>query len=296
MRTAIVNLGSLNIDRTFRVARIARPGQTIAARSVEEFAGGKGANQSVALARAGASVLHAGKVGHDGRWLLEKLSAEGIDVRYVQVQAGATGQAIIQVDDAGENAILILPGANHEITPAEVDCAIESATGATWLLVQNETNCVDHAIRRARQRGMRVAFNPAPFDARVREYPLDLVHLLCVNQGEGAALAREEAPERIVRALSSRFAEGEIVLTVGAAGAWYRGAGVELHEPAVRVEALDTTAAGDTFLGYFLAGRVRGALPADCLRLASRAAALCVTRRGAMDSIPRVNEIATVAG
>src|SRR3982751_1755807 len=112
----VLNFGSLNIDRVLRVPHIARPGETIASRSMSLLAGGKGANQSVALARAGVKVAHAGKVGADGQWLVDKLAAEGIDTSRVQVGAGPTGQATIQVDDAGQNAIVLLGGANQEIT------------------------------------------------------------------------------------------------------------------------------------------------------------------------------------
>jgi ribokinase len=287
----ILNLGSLNIDRVFRVSHIARPGETLAVRSLEVFAGGKGANQSVALARAGADVLHVGKIGADGGWLVDKLAREGVDCRLVTVGPGPTGQAMIQVDDAGENSIVLWPGANHQITPDEVDRALDAAGAGDWLLVQNETSAVEHAIRSAHHRGMRVALNPSPFDERVREYPLELVHLLCVNQTEGAALAGRQLPESILAVLTARLPECEILLTLGKAGAMYRGAHMELRENVVQVDALDATAAGDTFLGYFLAGRLRAAEPAECLTIACRAAAVCVSRPGAMDSIPRRDEV-----
>ena len=144
---AILNFGSLNVDRVVRVGHVVREGETIAARSLCEFAGGKGANQSVALARAGAAVAHLGKVGPDGRWLVERLAAEGVDTRAISVSAGPSGQALIQVDDAGDNAIVVVAAANGEITPDEVDAAIALRVQGDWLLVQNETSAVDHAIR-----------------------------------------------------------------------------------------------------------------------------------------------------
>ena len=177
----VLNLGSLNIDRVFRVRTIVRPGETIASHALDVFAGGKGANQSVALARAGARVAHAGKLGADGAWLLEKLAREGVDTSRVLVGQGPTGQAIIQVDDAGQNAIVLKSGENHAITPDEIDVWLDGWKPGTWLLVQNEISSVGHAIGRAKQRGLCVAFNPAPIDDRVGQYPLDLVDLLCVN-------------------------------------------------------------------------------------------------------------------
>jgi ribokinase len=288
---SVLNLGSLNIDSVFRVVHIARPGETIASRSVAVCAGGKGANQSVALARAGARVVHFGRVGTDGSWLLEKLAREGVDTRGVRVGPGPTGQAIIQVDDDGQNAIVLSPGANHEITPRDVDAALDGCPRGTWLLVQNETSSVGEAIERAKRRGMRVAFNPAPIDERVRHYPLELVDLLVVNIAEGAALAGQGRPQAIVGTLAEQWPLCEVVLTLGAEGVVRRGPDGEFHAAARKVNALDTTAAGDTFLGYYLASRIRGMRAEECLELACRAGALCVTRPGAMDSIPRWEEV-----
>ncbi len=287
----ILNFGSLNIDRVFRVGHIARPGETIAGTSLAVFAGGKGANQSVALARAGAQTAHAGKIGTDGRWLLDKLRQEKVDTRWVRVGDGATGQALIQVDDTGQNAIVLLAGANHEISPGEVDEALADFPAESWLLVQNETSSVAHAIQTAKARGMRVAFNPAPFDDRVLEYPLDQLDLCCVNETEGAAMAGAGPSEQIAAALACQLPNCDILLTLGSAGVLYRGAAGQIHVAAPQVDAIDTTAAGDTFLGYFLAGRCRELGLRENLELACRAAALCVTRPGAMDSIPRLDEV-----
>jgi ribokinase len=288
---AILNFGSLNVDRVFRVPRIVRPGETIASSSLGVFAGGKGANQSVALARAGAKVAHAGKIGSDGAWLLKKLAGEGIDTRWVRRGTGPTGQATIQVDDAGQNAIVLVGGANHEITPDEIDETLASCAAGSWLLVQNETSAVDHAVRRARERGLRVAFNPAPFDDRVARYPLKLVDLLCLNEIEGAAMSGQSEPDAIVAELAARLPDCEIVLTLGVAGVMRDGPGGRISLDAFSVNAIDATAAGDTFIGYYLAGLNRGLSTRESLDLARRAAALCVTRPGAMDSIPRLDEV-----
>ena len=247
---AILNLGSLHVDREFRVPRIVHAGETLASHSLEIFAGGKGANQSVALAHAGADVIHAGKIGPDGRWLLDKLLQCGVDTDAVIESASPTGQAIIQIDDAGQNAIVVLGGANAEITTDEVDRALDGCPRATWLLVQNETSAVAHAIRRAHERGLRVALNPAPMDDRVRAYPLELVDLLCVNQIEAAALSGKTGIDEIVESLAVAWPQCEIVVTLGADGAIGCGMQGRVRLPARRVTAVDTTAAGDTFLGY----------------------------------------------
>ncbi len=292
MAQAVYNLGSLNIDRVLRVEHIARPGETVAAQSLAIFAGGKGANQSVALRRAGAQVIHVGRVGHDGRWLIDKLAEDGIDTRFVAVSSNSTGQAIIQVDDAGENAIVLSGGANLEVTHEDVKRALQEAPSGSWLLVQNETSAVEEAIRLAHARGMLVAINPAPFDPRAREYSFDLVHLVCVNETEAAALTGESSVRRITSGLRQRLPQAEVVLTLGAAGAWYAGPqGVWHSTVRAETEVVDTTAAGDTFLGYFLAARAADVEPQACLERACRAAALCCTRAGAMDSIPFGHEV-----
>ena len=266
---AILNLGSLNVDRVFHVPRIVGPGETLASYSVQVFAGGKGANQSVALAHAGAQVIHAGKVGPDGRWLLDKLRKSGVDTSAVVEGDSPTGQAIIQVDDAGQNAIVVLGGANVEITEGDVDRALDGCSQAMWLLVQNETSSVGHAIVRAHERGLRVALNPAP-----------------------AMLSGKTELDAIVESLTSMWPRCEIVVTLGADGAIQAGPQGRVRSAGRRVTPVDTTAAGDTFLGYYLAGRSREISIAESLDTACRAAALCVTRPGAIDSIPHRDEVA----
>jgi ribokinase len=280
----IYNLGSLNLDRVFRVPHIAAPGETLAASSLTTYPGGKGANQSVALARAGARVVHIGRIGADGQMLRERLAVEGVDVRHVvELPDTPSGQAIIQVDDEGQNSIVILAGANGAITAANVEAALADAPASSWLLTQNETNCVSEAMTIAKQRGMKIAFNPAPADARVRTYPAELVDLWCLNETEHRQL-HDLLPRKLA-------ADQEVLLTRGAGGAALWLADGELHLPAEQVEVVDSTAAGDTFLGYYLAGLVAGLSPEARLQRAIRAAAICVTRSGAMDSIPQAAEV-----
>jgi ribokinase len=288
----VINLGSLNVDRVVRVPHVARAGETIAGTSFQQFPGGKGANQSVALARAGAEVVHVGRVGADGAWLVDRLRAEGIDIRRIRVGTTPTGQAMIQVDPQGENAIVLFGGANREIESADVEDALDHAAAGSWLLVQNETNGVAHAIRAARARGLRVAFNPAPCDEHVREVGWQQANLLCVNETEGEMLSGHGTARKIIDVLAAQAPQSEIVLTLGAAGAVYRSPqGDPISIPARGVEAVDTTAAGDTFLGYFLALRSQDRDARECLEIATRAAAICISRAGAMDSIPRLDEV-----
>jgi len=290
----ILNFGSLNIDHVHAVPHIVLPAETLSGTGYQIFAGGKGANQSVALARAGAQVAHAGRVGPDGRWLLEKLTAEGVDIRQVVVGQTPTGHAMIQVDQEGQNAIVLFAGANKQLTKLDIDRTLSAAGARAILLIQNETNHVPHMVKTAHELGMKVCFNPAPFGPEVCSYPLDLVDLLVLNEVEGRGLAGGGEAEQVLGALAEKLPRTRLLLTLGARGAVYQSGGERVAVPARKVSPVDTTAAGDTFIGYFLASQVRGLPVERCLTVACCAAGLCVTRPGAMDSIPRLDEVEAV--
>jgi len=300
--TGLVNFGSLNIDHVYRVDHIVKPGETLAGDSYEVFAGGKGANQSAALALAGAAVAHAGRIGEDGRWLLDELEQVGVDVSSIVVDPETpTGHAVIQVEaDSGQNAIFLYPGGNHRITPGQVEAIFKRGFDSPILLLQNEINSTPDLISKASTHGWSICVNPAPFTADIDEWPLDLVDLLVVNQTEAAGLASgapADAPESLLDALFGRFPRTEVLLTLGARGAVLRGPDGRCQVEAVHAGApVDTTAAGDTFIGYFLAARASGKSPEECLRRAATAAGICVTRRGARASIPRLDEVQTILG
>ena len=283
----ILNFGSLNIDLVYQVEHIARPGETIASSSHQVFAGGKGANQSAALARAGARVFHAGQVGPDGQWLVDKLAGLGVDVQHIRVGDVPTGHAIIQVDRRGQNSIVLFAGANAQIDKRAIDAALSHFDRGDILLLQNEINDVSYIIAVASEQGLTICLNPAPFGPEVRAYPLELVDLLIVNETEATGLAGASE----LAALASLCPRAQIVLTLGAAGAQYHSPTEEFHIPASQVEAVDTTGAGDTFIGYFLQGLTADMTARDAMARAVKAAALCVTRPGAMDSIPAADEV-----
>ncbi len=287
----VLNLGSLNVDRVFRVSHLVRPGETIGSRSLREFAGGKGANQSIALARAGVRVAHCGSVGPDGQWLLETLAADGVDTRMISTSSLPTGQAMIQVADDGQNAIVLLGGANREITSAQIDAALDRCNASRVVLTQNETSGVPYLIEQASRRGFSVVFNPAPCTADVLDYPLTQVALLMLNESEGELISGSSSPEGMLTALRQRLPTIEVVLTLGSAGAIYAGHQGTIRVPAAPAQVVDTTAAGDTFIGYFLASRIAGMSIEQALRTACRAAAICVGRTGAIDSIPHRAEV-----
>ncbi len=281
----VYNLGSINIDHVYRVARLPRPGETVAARDYARGLGGKGANQSLAAALAGGRVVHIGGVGADGAWAVERLRAAGVDVTHVGTFEAATGHAVILVDDAGENQIVIHGGANRAVTAGQVAQALAAAGPGDWFLAQNETALTPESLARARAAGLATAYAAAPFDPEAAAAVLDSVDLLAVNEGEAEALAAH-----LGTGLDA-LPVPRLLVTRGARGAEYRAGGEIAAVAAFPVEAVDTTGAGDTFLGYLLAGLDGGMAVEQALRRAAAAAALQVTRPGAADAIPAADAV-----
>ena len=287
----ILNFGSINIDHVYNVAHISGPGETISSRSYQVFAGGKGANQTAALALAGAEVAHCGMVGPDGRWLIEKLAAFGAETRYIATSNHATGHAIIQVDHEGENSILLHAGANTDLSREYIADSLTHFHGGDILLLQNEINEVPYLINEAKTRGLSIYLNPAPFDTDLLQYPLHKLSGLILNQTEAAGLVGNISIDRLAQRVAEKLPAAEVLLTLGAQGAEYRYRKEGFRIDAPKVKAIDTTAAGDTFIGYYLAERARGADARFSMERATSAAAICVSRPGAMDSIPSVEEL-----
>ncbi len=292
---AVLCFGSLNIDDTYTVPHFVAAGETLASTALERFAGGKGLNQSVALARAGAEVYHAGAIGPEGGFLLETLRASGVDVRYVETLPQVrTGHAIIQKEAGGDNCILLYGGANRCISPEWMETVLSHFGHGDVLLLQNEINDLARLMKLAHSRGMRIALNPSPMETSVLSLPLELVDLFFLNEVEARQIAN--APqgiggEQLLQNLAENFPGAAVVLTLGGAGALYRDAGGTWFQPACPVEVVDTTAAGDTFSGYFLGSRLRGDSVKEAMALASRAAAMACTRHGAAPSIPHLAEV-----
>lgn len=287
----ILNFGSVNIDHVYAVDHFVRPGETLPSAGYRRFAGGKGFNQSIALARAGAPVWHAGRIGSDGAWLKEQLAADGADVTCLRVGEEPTGHAIIQVAPTGENAIILHGGANQSISAADAERALEGFGPGDFLLLQNEISEGARILALGAARGLSVVLNTAPFTPALLAWPLERVSVFILNELEGAGLTGDTDPDRIVAALCTRFASAAVVLTLGRAGVLFGQGPRRIRVPAEAVKAVDTTAAGDTFTGYFLADYARGGGAEAALRLGSRAAAVCVTRPGAADSIPLRSEL-----
>ena len=282
---AIWNLGSINADFVYSVPHIPAPGETLSSTKRQVFLGGKGTNMSVAAARAAAHVHHIGAVGHDGRWAVERLLEYGVDTRNITVLDTETAQAIIMVDPKGENAIILHSGANAEIPQVTLQAAMAEAATGDWLIIQNETNLQRTAAKMAKKLGLQVAYAAAPFDADRVQAVLPYLDFLILNAVEAEQLqnATGQGPADLpVR---------DVIVTRGSGGADWYGANGKEHFPAIHVEPVDTTGAGDTFTGYVLAGLDRGMPMAQAIRQATKAGALMVMRHGTADVIPDLSEV-----
>ena len=291
----ILNFGSVNVDHVYAVPHFVRPGETIASTKYSVFSGGKGFNQSTALARAGADVCHAGKIGADGVWLRNALKADGADVSRLVVSDSPTGHAIIQVDDSGQNCIIVEGGANRTIAAADAEAALDGLGPDDVLLVQNEISALPDIMRLAASRGMKIVFNPAPMTPQVKDYPLELVSVFVVNEVEACELSgvdlSGQGTDAVLAAMKAKFSRAGVVLTLGSRGSVAEIGGEKVCVAARKVKAVDTTAAGDTYIGYLLAGLQRGSDLKAAMEEATAASALCVTRPGAAPSIPVRAEI-----
>jgi ribokinase len=288
---SVLNFGSINVDHVYTVDHFVRPGETISCQEYQRFAGGKGLNQSIALAQAGACVFHAGKIGVSDKWLKKLMEDKGVDTRFVELIDSPSGHAMIQVNATGENSIVIVGGANQLILEADIERILADFGPDDYLLVQNEVNAVPNIIQSAKTKGMTIVFNPAPMNSQVLNYPLELVDILVVNETEARSLTGEIEPAAIYETLNHRYPHTAIVLTMGHKGATYFSSQLLFHQPAENVHVVDSTGAGDTFIGFFLAELINNKDPKAALAVATLAAAICVMRHGAADSIPSRREL-----
>ncbi|TRW99658.1 ribokinase [Paracoccus sp. M683] len=281
----IWNLGSINIDYTYRLPHMPQPGETLSASEFRKGMGGKGSNQSLAAARAGAQVVHLGAAARADDWVVGRLTASGVDTTHiVRHHDQATGHAIILLDVSGENSIVIHGGANRTLQQDQFKSAIARMKGGDFLLMQNETNLQSEMAQLAARRGVRVVYSAAPFDVAALRAVLPHVAIIALNEGEAAQMCDAFGDDLPVEGL---------LITRGARGAEYRDlrGGRQFEVPAFQVDAVDTTGAGDCFAGYFVAGLDRNEDIPVALRRAAAAAALKVTRTGAGDAIPKLEEV-----
>lgn len=307
----ILNFGSLNIDYTYSVEHFVRGGETISSAGLQTFSGGKGLNQSIALGRSGAEVWHAGAVGEsDGNFLVEQLEEAGVHTEYVAHTDTKTGHAIIQRTQAGENCIILYGGANQRITREMADQVLEHFGEGDFLVLQNEISEIGYIMDQAHKKQMRIVFNPSPMDQKIFRYPLSCVDCFLMNEVEAADLYAElcgepeaDQPqgqeedlengteERMIRSLAKLFPEASLVVTLGARGSlcWD---GKKLYRQGIYpVDTVDTTAAGDTFTGYYIGSLAQGGSVAEALDMAAKAAAMAAAREGAAPSIPAKEDV-----
>lgn len=287
----ILNYGSLNIDYVYGVDHFVASGETLSSDSLSVFCGGKGLNQSIALARAGSQVYHAGAVGKDGTILLDALKKSGVNTGYVRSEDGVSGHAIIQVNRKGQNCILLFGGTNQTIRREDVDAALSGFAAGDWLLLQNEISEIAYIMETAHKKGMKIVLNPSPMNEKILALPLEYVDVFILNEVEAEAICGEAVDENSVDTLAVKFPGSSIVLTLGSRGAVFYGREGRFSQGIYDYPVVDTTAAGDTFTGYFLTEYANGRTPAYALELASVASSIAVSRKGAEPSIPTADEV-----
>lgn len=289
----ILNFGSLNIDYVYSLNHFVQKGETITSDKLNVFAGGKGLNQSIALSRAGGNVYHAGAIGADGVFLEEVLNEAGVDTRFLmKYEDVRTGNAIIQKDRGGDNCIILYGGANQAITKEMADEVLSAFGEGDWLFLQNEISEIPYIVEKAHERGMRIVLNPSPMNEKILRINLNYIDCFILNEVEAHALVQEDVDKAaLLNQLKERFPHAEIVLTLGEKGSVYAGAEGIVEQKAYQVATVDTTAAGDTFTGYYMAGRLQGESVKEALDMASRASAIAVSKKGAAPSIPKRDEV-----
>lgn len=296
----IIVVGSINMDLVVRAPKIPIPGETVLGSAFHTFPGGKGANQAVSAARQGAEVFFVGRVGADafGHQLVHGLGADGVTTEQISVdETTSTGVALITVDAAGQNNIVVVPGANHQLTPEHIEQTSLAFAQADALLLQLEIplETVQAAARQAKKQGVKVILNPAPAQALPADL-LSLVDVLVLNESEAALLSGlpAETLEQAETAAGALIKQGIgcVVLTLGANGALLlTGAQPAIHQPGFPVEVVDTTSAGDAFIGAFAVALADSLPPEKALRRGCAAGSLAVTRPGAQPSIPTAAKV-----
>ena len=293
----ILSFGSLNIDYVYSVPHFVKKGETLSAKELNVYTGGKGLNQSIALARAGVETYQAGAIGTDGMFLLEQLKEAGVKTDLVKILDDVrTGNAIIQNDDEGDNCIVLFGEANQAITKEQVDEVFKDFTNEDYLLIQNEINELSYIVEKAKEEGMKIILNPSPMNEKIMKLPLDQIDYFILNEIEAMQILKMDKPEEIdgkyiASLLHERFKDATIVLTLGSEGSVCISDDEYVEQSIYKVKAIDTTAAGDTYTGYFIAGILNGKTIKESMDIASKASAIAVTRQGAAPSIPVLEEV-----
>lgn len=290
----ILNFGSCNIDQVYSLDHIVRIGETETTHKMSIFPGGKGLNQSIAIARAGAKVYHAGCVGNDGQMLIDVLNDAGVDISYIRYVDEKNGHAVIQVSSEGHNSIFLYPGSNEMVTCEFIDEVLEDFGAGDVILLQNEISNVEYIVNAAYQKGMCITLNPSPFNDTIKRIDLNKISYMLLNEVEAFQATGCETPEEALVYFKTNHPRLRVMLTLGDRGCVYMDSEREIWQPAFKVDVVDTTAAGDTFTGFFVAELSRGTAHAEVLKKASAASAIAVSRNGAAPSIPTIDEVEEV--
>lgn len=286
----ILVFGSFNIDKVYKMPRLPEKGETLYCSGYEIHVGGKGLNQALAFAFAGADAVVGGKVGADGRYLTDYLERNGIDISEIDFSGEFTGHTVIEADPEGQNQMILFGGANREIGEEYCDRLLKKHGDAELILMQYETSCVEYMLKKAHSLGIKTAFNPSPFVDKLKEIDYSCVDIIILNEFEGKSISGESETENVLKALADLGCR-EVILTLGADGAVYYDGETSVYCPAFKVNAVDTTGAGDTFTGYCLYELLSGAAPEKALLTGCAASALEVTKYGAAETIPHSDEV-----
>ncbi|NLC42505.1 MAG: ribokinase [Erysipelothrix sp.] len=285
----LFNFGSLNIDHVYDVTHQVQTGETITATSYDVFIGGKGLNQSIAASKAGAQVVHIGAIGPDGSLLKEALVNAGVDVSQLIETDTPSGHAIIQVNEQGDNAIIVYGGANQQLSKTAIDQVFHLITPEDIVLLQNEISNVDYIIERAYERKIPVVLNYSPITESLSLIDLNKVSYLLVNEIEGRAAAKDS---QVIEVLTRAYPQLSVVLTLGDKGAKFAKAGREvITQKAYEAVVVDTTGAGDTFTGFFVASVLSNKSIKEALDLSCKASAIAIGKSGASNSVPTLEEV-----
>ena len=287
----VLCFGSANLDHVYKVDHFTVPGETQGCLEYDIKCGGKGVNQAIAMALAGNDTYFAGIIGSDGGLLKDALVDKGVHIDYMKISNKPTGHAIIEVDQSGQNHILLYGGTNKEIDFEYIDEVLSHFSKGDIVVLQNEINNVPYIIERCYEKEMKIFFNAAPYDIAVKNYPIEKVTWLVVNETEGAALSNEEDYEKIIQTLKQKYPHTHILFTMGKEGSRVLTDKEDIKVEALKVNAVDTTGAGDTYIGYFVRGIVEEMPLLETAQMATKASAIAVTRFGAVDSIPNYEEV-----
>ncbi|MFL3000799.1 MAG: ribokinase [Cytophagales bacterium] len=285
----ILNFGSINKDLVYNVEDFVKPGETISSRDYGLYLGGKGLNQSVAISKSGSEVYHAGCINKSDHSIISDLKKWGVNTDYINKIDEATGHAIIQINQDGENSIIIHGGANNCVEKDQIDMVLSNFNEGDYILLQNEINSVNEIIEKAHKKGLRIFFNPAPYSSAVNNYSIEKVNTLIYNETEGQRLSGKKDYNQIIKTLSNKYPNTRQILTLGERGSIYSFDKNTIKVKAESVKTIDSTAAGDTYIGYYISSLSKKISVKQSMKIASQAASIATTIVGGANSIPEIN-------